>query len=197
MFETVVPETFESRSRRIFYETLPVSLAVHAIAVGGMVTAALWNVAFPTMSPRVSVAYNLTRIPEPPPPPPPPPKEVPKAQIVHLAPPPPPLPLGRIVAPTVIPDRIPDVQPPPPEPPPPVTTTAAGVPNGSPEGELGGDIAGKVHGKVGGIAFPDDGRVHIERNEKLPMESIEQEYPRYPAEAQKKRLEDQVIVRYV
>ena len=32
---------------------------------------------------------------------------------------------------------------------------------------------------------------------KLPMESVEQEYPHYPAEAQKKHLEDQVIVRYV
>src|SRR5437773_1520819 len=78
-----------------------------------------------------------------------------------------------------------------------MTNTAPASNAGSPEGVLGGDISGKLHGLPGGIAFPDDGRVHVERNQKLPMESVEQEYPQYPAEAQKRRLEDTVIVRYI
>lgn len=194
MFETVLPETFQSRSRRIFYETLPLSLAIHALAVGGAVGATLWNVVFPTASPRVSVAYSLITVPDPPPPPPPAPKaDVAKPEVKQL-PPPAPLPLAQITAPTVIPDRIPDVIEPPPLPPQPVgpvTTTAL------PDGILGGDVLGKIHGKPGGIAFPDDGRVHIERDSKLPMESLSQDYPKYPSDAQKKRLEGQVVVRYV
>jgi protein TonB len=200
MFETVAPQTFQPRSRRLAYETLPLSIAIHALIIGGCLTAALWNVAFPDASPRVSVAYNLTRVPDPPPPPAPP-KPVGKTAPVRTAPPPPALlKLGQIVAPTIIPDRIPEVvEPPPIEPPPqpPLTDTAPGDPLGHPEGVLGGDIAGKVHGKVGGIVFPEDGRVHIDRDQKLPMESVEQEFPHYPAEAQKKHLEDQVVVRYV
>ncbi|HKO55317.1 MAG TPA: hypothetical protein VJ276_05525, partial [Thermoanaerobaculia bacterium] len=40
MFETVVPESFAKKSRRIFYETLPVSVALHAIVVAGCLVAA-------------------------------------------------------------------------------------------------------------------------------------------------------------
>ena len=36
MFETVVPETFAKRSKKIFYETLPVSLAVDAKTPPGL-----------------------------------------------------------------------------------------------------------------------------------------------------------------
>jgi protein TonB len=201
MFETVSPETFQAKSRRLFYETLPLSLALHAAAIAAGVVASVWNVGFPDASPRVSIAYSLTRVPDPPPPPPPPKAAAPQ-QPVKTAPPPPALKLTQIVAPTVIPDKIPDVvEPPPlppePEPAAPVQSVPVGDPNGSTEGILGGDIAGKIHGKAGGVPWPDDGRVHIERDQKLPMESVEQEYPHYPDDARKKRLEDQVIVRYV
>jgi protein TonB len=199
MFETVVPESFETRSKRVFYESLPVSIALHALIVVGAGAATLWDVVFPTESPRISVAYSLTRIPEPPPPPPPPPKaDAPKAEPVKaLAPP---LPLNQIVAPTVIPDRIPEVIPPPPEPPAPQPVVADAVPvatGGDPNGVIGGEIGGKIRGIKGGVFFPEDGRMHFDRDDKLPMDSVEQEYPRYPSEAQKKQLEGTVVVRYV
>lgn len=203
MFETVAPETFHTRSKKLSYETLPVSVAVHGLAIASAVVAALWNVTFPEASPRVSVAYSLTHVPDPPPPPPPPPQPkaaAPRVETPKPAPPPPPILLGQITAPTVIPDRIPEVvEPPPadPTPPPAVTETGAGDPHGSKEGQLGGEIGGKIGGKAGGVAFPDDGRMHIALGENLPLKSVEQEYPRYPDEARKKRLEDQVVVRYI
>ena len=185
------------------YETLPLSLAIHGLAVAAGILAAIWNVGFPEASPRVSVAYSLTRIPDPPPPPLPPkapaPQEAPqKAQ----APPPPPKPIlfAQELAPVVIPEKVQPVSlPPVPEPvaPAPVpTTTGAGDPNGSVAGQIAGDLAGKLHGTPGGIMFPD-GRLHVDRDEKLPMEAVDQEYPHYPREAQKQGLEDQVVVRYI
>jgi hypothetical protein len=67
MFETVVPEISQSRSRKVFYETLPVSIALHIIVVASCVVAAVWNVAFPTQYPRLLRPYSLVEIPEPPP----------------------------------------------------------------------------------------------------------------------------------
>lgn len=73
MFETVVPEIANRRSRRVFYETLPVSLAVHAVAVAGILLSSIWDVAFPSHSPHITLAYSLTRLPDPLPHPRPPP----------------------------------------------------------------------------------------------------------------------------
>ena len=109
-----------------------------------------------------------------------------------MAPPPPSL---MVVAPTKIPDLIPTVADPPPQiepapvaPPPPVRQAG---------GEIGGDIGGKIGGRPGGIVFPDDGRIHIERNQQLPLVVVTQEYPKYPDSERKAQREDQVIVRYV
>jgi protein TonB len=206
MFETVAPAP-ASRSRRLFYETLPISIALHAIAGGIAVAATLWQVEFPKQSPRYLTMYSLTAVPDPPPPPPPPPPPRPviTAQpaathevAVNAAPPP--MPVEEIVAPTVIPDEIPIV-----------TNSfaqlatsavaapgvASGVPGGSKDGQAGGEIGGKLHGVTGGIQFPDDGRVHIERGQPLPLLALTQEYPAYPPEMKKKRVEDSVIVRYI
>src|SRR3954469_16616642 len=108
MFETVAPEAFQSRSKRIFVRTLPASLAVHLMAIAAVMAARVWNVEFPLQSPKVSVAYSLTQIPDPPPPPPPPPKpvEIKPRPLRELAPPPPPLAPAQIVAPTIIPEII-------------------------------------------------------------------------------------------
>jgi TonB family protein len=71
---------------------------------------------------------------------------------------------------------------------------------GSPEGSINGDLAGVVGGKkrgtVGGIVFAEDGRVHIDRTEKLPLKEVEKEYPHYPDAARSKRLEDTCVIRY-
>lgn len=184
------------------YETLPLSLAVHALAIAAGIAAAVWNVGFPEASPRVSVAYSLIKIPDPPPPPLPP-RAAPQPASRKAAPPPPPkvLLFAQELAPVIIPEKIQPVEvPPPPEPviaPPAVAAgPPAGVPNGASAGSMAGDLAGKLHGTPGGIIFPD-GRLHVDRDEKLPMDPVEQEYPHYPHDAMKKGLEDQVIVRYV
>ena len=196
MFETVAPETFQTRSRRVFYETLPLSLTLHALVIGAAVVVASWNVVFPSYSPKVITAYSLATIPDPPPPPPLPPAGQPQPQ--PTAPVAPAEALN--VAPTVIPDTIPTI----PDPPPPSlhllapapAAAPAGVAGGSPDGVPGGELGGSLQGITGGIVFPDDGKVHISLNESLPLLPISQEYPPYPEEMRKKGIEDQVIVRY-
>jgi protein TonB len=71
-----------------------------------------------------------------------------------------------------------------------------GVPGGSADGKINGEIGGKLHGLASHF-FAQDGRVHIERNQSLPLKVVEQEYPIYPDKAKKEQLEDQVIVRYI
>src|SRR5258708_36988605 len=92
MFETVVPEITHSRSRRVFYETLPVSIILHVIVVAACVAGVLWKVVFPSQSPRLIRAYSLVSIPDPPPPPPPPPPPQPPPPPPPESPPPPPPP---------------------------------------------------------------------------------------------------------
>src|SRR5438105_10105743 len=120
MFESVVPEIVARPSRRILYETLPVSLVVHAAAIVGIGVSSVWNVAFPAESPRMTVAYSLTRLPDPPPPPPPPPPPQKPAAPAGGAPPPPqppPPPAGRATRPP--PPPPPNTPPTAPTPPPP------------------------------------------------------------------------------
>jgi protein TonB len=206
MFETVVPESVAPRSRRVLYETLPVSIAVHVVGFGAALASMIWNIALPTQSPKMLVAYSLTQIPEPPPPPQPPPKvEPPKLRVAlpKLAPPPAAAPT-QIVAPTIIPDTIPEVVVPPPAaplPPPPAAVTpapaladAAGAANGVVGGQAGG--TGHALGANGGIRFGDDGRVYVDRSVKLPLKEIDHEFPHYPDAAKKKRLEGSCVVRY-
>ena len=47
MFETVVPETVAPRSRKLFYETLPLSLALHAVAIGVVIVAGVFRSSLP------------------------------------------------------------------------------------------------------------------------------------------------------
>jgi protein TonB len=204
MFETVAPEAFRPRNRRVYFETLPISIAVHVVGIGAALASMLWNVVLPTQSPKMIIAYSLTQVPDPPPPPPPPPKvEPPKVvpALVKLAPPPPAAPT-QIVAPTVIPDTIPDVVPPPATPPPAVPVPKVAAPaaadNGSPNGKTGGLAGGTGHtlGVTGGITFGDDGRVYVDRTVKLPLKEVDHEYPHYPDAARKNRLEGTCVVRY-
>src|ERR1043166_615213 len=174
MFETVVPETVGKRSKKVFYETLPVSLAGHVVAVAGVLLSTVWQVGFPDHSPHLSMAYSLTSVPEPPPPPPPPQvmDTAPKPEPKNIAPPPPAL---LEMAPRVIPTLVPHVEipPPVPPPPPPKVAVADAVPGGDPNGEKGGKLGGEIGGHGKGLAFsvvfPDDGRLYIERDAKLPL----------------------------
>lgn len=203
MFETVVPESFAKKSKRLVYETLPLSIAIHVLAIGGIFIAHIWQVIFPVDAPRLMVSYNLTEIPPPPPPPPPP--APPKAQatpvqpVQHVEP-------KEIVAPTVIPDAIPIV-----EETPRVVAEVQGVPGGVEGGIEGGVVGGAVGGVVGGDVGGVDGgviggivgnplptdRVIIERDKPLPMFPMSQTYPAYPEQARLRRIEDELVVRYV
>src|SRR5438874_8756950 len=105
MFETVAPETLEARSKLILYESLPLSIALHAAGIAAALVLAVWNVAFPIQSPRLVRAYSIATIPDPPPPPPLPQTRQPVPKHEEVPPPPP----EKMVAPTVIPDSIPSL----------------------------------------------------------------------------------------
>jgi protein TonB len=199
MFETVIPETVAKRSHRVLYESLPVSIAVHVIAIVGAVVGMSWNVAFPKQSPRLLRPYSLVAIPDPPPPPPPP--AAPKAVPLQQAPAPQ---VTEVVAPTVIPDTIPVVHNFLPTPIHVEGAVAGGVEGGvaggvvsggSLNGESGGDKGGTVGGTLGGIVT--DGRIHIERDKPLPLHPVSQVYPIYPEEGRLRHWEDSLVVRYV
>lgn len=203
MFETVVPEIVQSRSRLGFFKTLPVSIALHVIVVAACVAGASWTVVFPSQSPKLIRPYSLVEVPEPPPPPPPPPPPQPAQVAVPKVKAPPPAPLQLVhldVAPTIIPDLVPKIDIPPPPPPP--IAVAPPPPNAVPtlaastEGVPDGVIGGKKHGIAGGILFAEDGRVHIDRSEKLPLKEVEKDYPHYPEGARSRHLEDTCVVRY-
>lgn len=201
MFETVAPETYAPRSRKLFYETLPLSLALHAAFGAAFLVISLWEVNFPAGSPRLMTLYRIEAVPPPPPPPPPPaaaPKQIPVQQ-VQLSP------KLQELAPTVIPDQIPLVLPQTVqvvEELPPTGLTGGveggiegGVVGGSTEGEDGGEIGGTVGGEVGSIAPPDT--VIVKRDMPLPTSPMSMVFPKYPEEARVRGWEDLVIVRYI
>jgi TonB family protein len=185
MFETLGAER---RDRRVAYETLPLSIAIHGAAVALAIAVAVWNIALPTHSPRLTRPYALASTPDPPLPP-----AIKlasqKANAASAAP------LNTIVAPTVIPDLIPVVNN--------VRTPSIfepGLPSGegvSSGGSPDGVVGGVLEGIVGGIPLPDDGRIHIERDKPLPLIAINHDYPDYPESALQRRKEATVIVRYV
>jgi periplasmic protein TonB len=201
MFETVVPETFAPRSKKVFYESLPVSIAIHAAAVFGILFASVWTVTFPDQSPKLTMLYSLVSELPSPPPPPPPPAAAPKVAVVQ------PtaqvqVPLDEITAPTVIPDEVPTEDLP-------IITeklegvvggieggVAGGVVGGSPGGVMGGDIGGEHGGVVGSLSIAPPNTVVVERDKPLPMMAMSKVYPQYPEEARMRGWEDELIVRY-
>src|SRR3954471_5574224 len=74
MFETTVVESKKQKVGIQKYMTLPVSLALHAVVIAGIVFGTVWNVDFPSNSPAQVAQYSVAAAPPPPPPPPPPPK---------------------------------------------------------------------------------------------------------------------------
>src|SRR5438045_2054172 len=205
MFETVSPEAFVKRRRWIFYESLPLSIAVHGAAIAGAFGFALTHIGFPLQPPRLITMYSLAE--PPPPPPPPPPAKAATAQSVpvkqYVIP-------KEIVAPTIIPDTIP-MQPMQriasltPDLKPLDTGVVGGIEGGVAGGVIGGDpiagvAGGVVGGKPGGVLggfLGDDGRVHFGRNQALPLFVERQDYPEYPEWGRIRGYEDQVVVRYI
>ena len=198
MFETVVPEAVAPRSRKLFYETLPLSLALHALAGGAVLLAGVWDVAFPMQSPKMYAAYQLIATPPPPPPPPPPPQVraqvIPQTRAVPVKMP--------LVAPTIIPDEIPEVfDEPVTELPQIPVAEETGIAGGQEGGVDGGEVGGQIGGVIGGVAPPpppvNPNQVEIKRDDPLPMGAISQEFPNYPEYAQRRMWEDTLVVRYI
>jgi TonB family protein len=202
MFETVAPEITAPRSRKLFYESLPMSLFAHAAVGAILLVGSTWEVSFPNESPRQHMMYALEMLPTPPPAPPAPAArqvapEKPVAEERTVKP-------DEIVAPTIIPDLIPDV---------PVmeavehsvgegTSGGAAVAGwtgpvgegGTGDSELG--VPGGVEGSVGEQLPPNT--VLVKRHQQLPrsMTPMSMVYPFYPEEARMRGWEDAVTVRY-
>lgn len=201
MFETAALRPAALRKRLLRIETLPVSIAIHAVAIGAAYILYNTEVTFPKQTPRLVTAYALFELPVPPPPPPPPAAPRAVAPVVKLP--------DIQLAPTVIPDTIPDV----PKDAQQVVTDVASIPENLDAGVAGGEAGGVVGGTPGGIVGgkvdgappppppppppPADGRVHIERDKPLPMFPLSQTYPQYPEEQRVKRQEDSLVVRYI
>jgi protein TonB len=192
MFETVAPVV---RSRRVAYETLPISIALHAGVLAGGILLAIWSVALPTHSPRITRAYVLVTSLDPPMPAAMAPKTLPAPKAARLAVVPPFNP-NLLVAPSVIPDTIPTVAQ---HLAPSIFAPAVAQPAsiGIPGGLDDGGIGGATHGVVGGMPVSEDGRVHFGRDAPLPLLVMRRVYPDYPEDQRLAGLQDTVVIRYV
>lgn len=199
MFETVAPEV--SGSRRA-YESLPVSVAAHVIAVAAFIVVPQWRLVFPDQPPQLVRSYSLEQVPEPPPPP-----AAPRAATTAAASNAAPAastapPVNLDLAPVIIPDAIPVV---------PVRAAAltlssvipVAAPSVADEGRAGaGDGGGtaeaappKTDALMGGVMVGD--RVEFSRNSNLPLFVERKRYPQYPEDERNRHLEDDVTLRYV
>jgi protein TonB len=205
MFESVAPEKFLPRSRKVFYESLPVSIAAHALVGAAVLLGQVWDVDFPTETPRLLALYRLEEAPLPPPPPPPPPPAATARPVPRI------IPKNLELAPTVVPEEIPVVTNTPVEPAPetlPIDPNAVytegvegGVEGGVTGGTIGGQLGGQVGGQLGGVVsdadVPPPDTVVVKRDMPLPMAPMSMTFPKYPDDARVRGWEDRVIVRYV
>ena len=206
MFESVAPETFVPRNRKVFYESLPASIAAHAALAITLLVAGVWEVTFPSDSPRLYTSYSIALEPTPPPPPPAPspqaqvaPKPAAKQETVTAP--------QEIVAPTIIPEEIPIVEP--------MAAVEGSVGEGEPgeavvkgwigggepqgAGDSSGAPTGQPGGVEGGIGEGPPNTLIVKRHQRLPtvMTPMSMVYPFYPEEARVRGWEDAVAVRYV
>src|SRR5215472_6670182 len=102
MFETSLIESTHKKdeSKRII--SMPVSILIHAVVIGGILGASIWFVG-DVPEPPIPVTFYAAA-PPPPPPPPAAPKAPPKAPEVQK---PVPVKPTEMVAPTVIPEKLP------------------------------------------------------------------------------------------
>src|SRR5438445_5232340 len=191
MFETVAPEV---RSKRLAYETLPVSLALHVAALTAGALLVIWDVAFPMHSPRVSRAYVLVTSADPPmpadvKPPTPAPKPMEFSNLPQVNP-------NLLVAPPMIPDIIPamSLNRSPAIFAPAATTSLAIV---EPAGVESRVVGGAPRGVAGGMPVAEDGRVHFGRDKPIPLFVVRRVYPDYPEQERMAGLEATVVVRCI
>jgi protein TonB len=209
MFETVAPDAFAPRDRHVLYESLPVSIGLHAVAVAAAAIAIAAHVTLPLEPPKLVVGFLATELAERVPPPPPPPapaeaadtpKDQPKLETsaaVALTP--------MDVAPSIIPEDVNQM----PLPSPirlisasvdkfvPGAGVAGGVAGGMRGGVTDGVAGGSATGGVKGGIVGGDGRMHFERDARLPLLIEARPYPDYPDRCINAREESTVVVKYV
>ncbi len=177
MFETVARDGPVAGSRRLLYETLPLSLAFHGSIILALIVTT--HISFPQHPPKITMSYLLIDGGSGAPPPPPlgSEKAIPK-------------PPSKPPAPTEVPKTIPATAPAPM-----VSSNqydAAPVESGKADGEAGGILTGLSGGILMG-----DGRIHFGRGGLLPMAALAMDYPGYPEAARRARAEGEVVLRYI
>lgn len=186
MFETTV---VESRKRKVGLQralTLPVSIALHAIAIGGALFATIWTVDFPMNSPAQVAQYSAVAPPPPPPPPPPAAKRAAAEPTEQVKPVEVPKNIQEM-APVEVPESIPDL---------PVAAGGdEGVEGGVEGGVPGGVLGGVIGGTIGGVITEQApaAPVRVGGDVKAPV-AISRIDPVYPEVARKARIQGIVIV---
>src|SRR6266545_3364744 len=182
MFEDALIESSHRKGDSRKATTLPISIAIHGIALG----ASIWFVE-DIPEPPIPVTFYAAAPPPPPPPPPAAPKAPqPKAPEVQKQVP---VRATEMVAPTIIPENIPKPLAAP------QSEAPAGV-EGSVEGGVEGGVPGGVLGGVKGGTGPGTGEgepLRVGGEVKAPVLTNRVE-PGYPEAARKARMEGVVIL---
>jgi periplasmic protein TonB len=177
MFENVARDGPVTGSRRLLYETLPLSLAIHASLIIALIAST--HVSFPQHPPKITMSYLLIDGGAGAPPPPPPGSE----NAIQKPP-------DKPLAPSEVPKTIPATAPAP-------LISSNQYDNTPAEfGKRDGEAGGVLTGISGGILM-GDGRIHFGRGGVLPMAALVMDYPGYPEAARRARAEGEVVIRYI
>ncbi len=175
MFETVARGALAASHRRLRFETLPLSVGLHAMAITLFLLSA--HVSFPDHPPKLIMSYLLVGDSGALPP-------LPQGVDKPITPP------KKPEAPPVVPRTVPDAVPAPP------IETNEFAEKSEQTGKADGEPGAVVTGVAGGI-LEGDGRIHFGIGGLLPMAVLAMDYPAYPEAARKARAEGDTVVRYI
>lgn len=166
-----------------------VTLGLHAVIVASAFASWALHLSFPAQPPLQVTSFIPTAAATIPPPPP----AAPKPQVAAATPT---VAEDAFVAPTVIPDEIPDL---------PEQTAAVVAEDEAVVGGVEGGVSAGIKGGVAGGIFPaveakgraENGVVVIPLDARLPMRPLSQVYPHYPEDARIRGQEGSLVVRYI